>query len=110
MGNWEIGKSGNGVLGTVRVRYKRVDTGEVEEIERVLRVSDVTTEFERARPRLRLAFAVAEFATVLRHMPEGARREALDKVRNVARGVAATEAETGKPEIRRFAEAVEAAR
>ena len=110
LGNWEIGKSGNGVLGTVRVRYKRVDTGEVEEIERVLRVSDVTAEFERARPRLRLAFAVAEFATVLRHMPEGARREALDKVRNVARGVAATEAETGKPEMRKFAEAVEAAR
>jgi Ca-activated chloride channel family protein len=101
------GVSPSAVLGVARVRFRRMDTGAVEEIERELRVTDVMGDFERARPRLKLAFAVAEFATVLKHIPEGARDEALAKVRMVAREIAAADA--GR-DVKVFAETTEKAR
>ncbi|MCL1888234.1 MAG: von Willebrand factor type A domain-containing protein [Kiritimatiellaeota bacterium] len=101
------GVSPSAVLGVARVRYRRMDTGAVEEIERELRVSDVSGDFARARPRLKLAFAVAEFATILKHLPEGARDEALAKVRTVAREVAAAD---GGRDVKVFAETTERAK
>jgi len=56
-------------LGVVRVRYRRVDTGEVEEIEQPIRASDLVRSFDKADVRFRLAACVAEFAEILRGSP-----------------------------------------
>jgi Ca-activated chloride channel family protein len=56
-------------LAVVRVRYRRLDTGTVEEIERTITDRDVVPTFEKADARFRLAACVAEFAEILRGSP-----------------------------------------
>jgi len=65
------------VVGVVRIRWRRPDTGAVEEMARPVRVSEVTSDFSSMRARFRLAAAVAEFATLLRHVPPEAQAAAL---------------------------------
>ena len=67
-------------LGTVRIRYRRIDTGAVEEIEAPIAAEAVQRDFVRARSQFRLASAVAEFATVLKHVPPAAQANALQPV------------------------------
>ncbi|MFO7871293.1 MAG: von Willebrand factor type A domain-containing protein [Kiritimatiellia bacterium] len=59
-------------IATVRVRYRRMDTGEVEEIEKALRGADVAGDFNRMDARFKLAAGVAEFAEILRGCPHAA--------------------------------------
>jgi len=59
----------NDVIATVRVRYRRIDTGKVEEIEHRVRRRDLLPSFDRAAPRFKLAACVAEFAEILRGSP-----------------------------------------
>ena len=56
-------------IGTVRVRYRDIETGRVEEIERRITARDFTRDFAAATPRFRLAAGVAEFAELLRLSP-----------------------------------------
>jgi len=56
-------------LATVRVRYCRIDTGGIEEIEHTIWASDVASAFDRADARFRLAASAAEFAEILRGSP-----------------------------------------
>ncbi len=76
------------VLGTVRIRYRRTDNGVVEEIEKAITTADVMREFSAGRPQFRLACAVAEFATVLKHTPAAAQASALKDVVTIADVVA----------------------
>jgi len=76
-------------LGTVRIRYRRIDTGAVEEIEAPIAAEAVQRDFVRARSQFRLASAVAEFATVLKHVPPAAQANALQPVAAEAVRVAA---------------------
>ncbi len=64
----------------VRIRYRRIDTGAVEEIEAPIAAEAVQRDFVRARPQFRLACAVAEFATALKHVPPAAQANALQPV------------------------------
>ncbi len=57
------------VFATVRVRYRRTDTGAVEEIERAVTARDFAPRFEAADARFRLAACAAEFAELLRGSP-----------------------------------------
>ncbi len=57
------------VIATVRVRYRRIDTGAVEEIEHRVRQRDVLPRFDAALPRFKLAAAVSEFSEILRGSP-----------------------------------------
>jgi Ca-activated chloride channel family protein len=59
-------------LGWVRVRYRRVDTQAIEEIERPILLRDLAPRLEAARPELRLAACAAEFAELLRRSPHAA--------------------------------------
>ena len=59
-------------LATVRVRYRRIDNGRVEEIERPVRLSAIVPGFDAADARFRLAACVAEFAEILRGSPHAA--------------------------------------
>ena len=73
---YEIERSGpasrDQPLGRVRVRYRRVDTQTVEEIEQAILPRDLAPRFEAARPELRLAACAAEFAELLRRSPHAA--------------------------------------
>ena len=60
---------GAGTLATVRVRYRRIDSGAVEEIDQRVRRREVLPRFEAAPPRFKLAAAVGEFAEILRGSP-----------------------------------------
>jgi len=64
-------------IATVRVRYRRIDTGAIEEIEHRVYQRDLLNNFDKAPPRFKLAAAVAEFAEILRMSPfaEGATME-----------------------------------
>ncbi|MBT3194499.1 MAG: DUF3520 domain-containing protein [Verrucomicrobia bacterium] len=57
------------VIATVRVRYRRIDTGAVEEIEHRVRQQNVLPRFADASPRFKLAAGVAEFSEILRGSP-----------------------------------------
>ncbi len=56
-------------LAVVRVRYRRVDSGQIEEIERRVYARDMAPSFDEAGVRFRLAACVAAFAEVLRGSP-----------------------------------------
>ena len=56
-------------LAIVRVRYRRVDNGQIEEIERRVYARDVAPSFDAAGVRFRLAACVAAFAEALRGSP-----------------------------------------
>ena len=62
-------------LGVVRIRYRRLDTGAVEEIAHPIRASRLVKRFEAAGARFRLAACVAEFAEILRGSPFAAGNE-----------------------------------
>ncbi|MBI1367351.1 MAG: DUF3520 domain-containing protein [Planctomycetes bacterium] len=71
---------GEADLGTVFVRYKNVDTDQVEEISRRLRSDDVMRDATpTAQPRFYLAASAAEFAEILRNS-EHARGGSLEAV------------------------------
>jgi Ca-activated chloride channel family protein len=57
------------LLGTVRIRYQRVDTGKVEEISAPLLASAVLKPAHQATPSFKVAAAAAEFAELLRGSP-----------------------------------------
>ncbi|MDD5708177.1 MAG: von Willebrand factor type A domain-containing protein [Kiritimatiellae bacterium] len=59
-------------LGMVRVRYRRVDTQAIEEIEQPIMPRQIAPRIEAARPELRLAASAAEFAELLRRSPHAA--------------------------------------
>lgn len=69
-----VATRGRAPLATVRVRYRRVDNGRVEEIALPVERTSVRASFEAAGPHFRLAACVAEFAEILRGSPhaEGA--------------------------------------
>lgn len=56
-------------LGTVRVRYRRVDTGAIEEIATPISSESLAPDLKRARPQMRLAACSAAFAERLRGSP-----------------------------------------
>ena len=56
-------------LAVVRVRYQRLDSGRIEEIEHKLRLSDLAASVEQAGVGFRLAASVAEFSELLRNSP-----------------------------------------
>ncbi len=60
------GKPGNDTVAIVRVRYRRVDTGEIEEIERPVHRRDIVARFADTDTHFKLAAAVAEFAEIMR--------------------------------------------
>jgi Ca-activated chloride channel family protein len=62
-------RSASPVIATVRVRYRRTDTGAVEEIERPLRMSELAPSVDDMDCRFRLAACTAEFAEILRASP-----------------------------------------
>jgi Ca-activated chloride channel family protein len=74
-------------LATVRVRYRRVDTGRVEEIERAVWPHECVPTFEKASNGLQLAAGVAEFAEILRGSPH-AKGSTYEDVAEVLRPVA----------------------
>ena len=71
---YEITVAGNPAepLGTVRLRWKDVETGKVEERAVPLKADDRYGSFETAPVRFRLAAGVAEFADLLRRNPNTA--------------------------------------
>ncbi|MDP6490915.1 MAG: von Willebrand factor type A domain-containing protein, partial [Kiritimatiellia bacterium] len=74
-------------LATVRVRYRRIDTGRVEEIEKAVWPRECLPVLERASHGFRLAAGVAEFAEILRGSPH-AKGSAYEDVADVLRPVA----------------------
>jgi Ca-activated chloride channel homolog len=59
----------SGVLAVVRVRYRRVEDGRVQEIEQPVTIRDIVHSFDQAPGRFRLAACAAEFAEILRGSP-----------------------------------------
>lgn len=53
-------------VATVRIRYKDMRTGEVEEYNRNVRVSDMTHDFDRASRKFQFTASVAECAEILK--------------------------------------------
>jgi Ca-activated chloride channel family protein len=68
---YEIDLAGNPAdpLGTVHVRYRNVETGEVEEISRDILAADLVRQYENTDSRFQLAACTAEFAEILRGSP-----------------------------------------
>ena len=58
-----------GRIGVVRVRYKDIATGKIEEIESEIRADDVLKRSQTPPPRHRLAACAAQFAEILRGSP-----------------------------------------
>ena len=56
-------------LGVVRIRYRNLTTGKMEEIESPITAQDLTASFDKTPPRFRLIAAAAEFAEILRGSP-----------------------------------------
>ena len=71
---YEVAVAGNSAepLGTVRLRWKDADTGQVEERAIPIKADDHYASFEGAPVRFRLAAGVAEFADLLRRNPNTA--------------------------------------
>ena len=76
-----------GDLGTVYVRYRNIDTGEVEEISHRLERADLRKRTPETDPRFFLAACSAEFAEILRES-EHASGGSLDNLRYVLEKVA----------------------
>jgi Ca-activated chloride channel family protein len=75
------------VLGTVRIRYQRTDTGKVEEIESPLVAATVLRPAHQASAHLKVAASAAEFAELLRGSPN-AQNGRFDKVADYLRPAA----------------------
>ncbi len=67
-----MAQAGQAPLGTVRVRYRRMDTGAIEEISRPIAAADLAPSLAAARPAFRLAVCAATFAERLRGNPAAA--------------------------------------
>jgi len=67
-----MAQAGQAPLGTVRVRYRRMDTGAIEEISRPIAAADLAPSLAAARPAFRLAVCAATFAELLRGNPAAA--------------------------------------
>jgi len=65
-------------LATVRVRYRRSDTGQIEEVAHAVGVSSSVRRFRDTDPQFRLAAAVAELAEILRESPHARGSDAAD--------------------------------
>ena len=65
-------------LATVRVRYRRSDTGQIEEVAHAVGVGSGVRRFRDTVPQFRLAAAVAEFAEILRESPHARGSDAAD--------------------------------
>lgn len=78
---------GDSLLGTARIRYRNVDTRQVEHIERVINVAEIDLGFANTSPRFRFTAAVAEFAEILKES-YWAKDGSLDHVLEVAREAA----------------------
>ncbi len=63
------GLQSDDVLAVIRVRYRDIKSGEVQEIEQKVRTRDIKNSFESMPTEYRLAVAVAEFAEQLRGSP-----------------------------------------
>jgi Ca-activated chloride channel family protein len=74
-------------LATVRVRYRRVDTGDVEETSHGVTAASISSRFDDTPARYRLAAAVAEFSEILRGSTHAAGSD-LEQVAEVLRPVA----------------------
>jgi Ca-activated chloride channel family protein len=74
-------------LATIRVRYMRIDTGDVEETSHAVAVASVASRFDDMPARYRLAAGVAEFSEILRGSTHAAGSE-LEQVAGVLRPVA----------------------
>jgi len=74
-------------LATVRVRYRRIDTGRVEEIERSVWPHECVPTLNKASSSFRLATTVAEFAELLRGSPH-AKGSTYEEVAAVLRPIA----------------------
>ena len=61
------GQATSGNIATVRIRYKRSDTLEIEEREFYFDASEMLQAYDRASPAFKLATSAAEFAETLRH-------------------------------------------
>jgi Ca-activated chloride channel family protein len=75
------------LLGTVRIRYQRTDTGKVEEIESPLVAATVLRPAHLASAHLKVAASAAEFAELLRGSPN-AQNGRFDKVADYLRPAA----------------------
>lgn len=75
------------MLGTARIRYRNVDTQQVEHIERVINVAEIDLGFANTSPRFRFTAAVAEFAEILKES-YWAKDSNLEHVLEVAREAA----------------------
>ena len=56
-------------IAVVRMRYRRTDNGQTEEVDRAITNADVAPRFDDTDARFRLAACVAEFAEILRRSP-----------------------------------------
>jgi Ca-activated chloride channel family protein len=74
----EMKPDARGTIATVRVRYRRTDTGKVEEIDRPVTGADLKAAFDQADARFRLAACVAELAEKLRGSSHAAGSEFTD--------------------------------
>ena len=74
-------------LATVRVRYRRIDTGDVEETRHVMTAASVSSRFDDMPAPYRLAAGVSEFSEILRGSTHSAGSE-LEQVAGVLRPVA----------------------
>ncbi|MDP6848188.1 MAG: DUF3520 domain-containing protein, partial [Kiritimatiellia bacterium] len=74
-------------LATVRVRYMRIDTGDVEETSHTVAAASVASRFDDMPAGYRLAAGVAEFSEILRGSTHAAGSE-LEQVAGVLRPVA----------------------
>ena len=81
-----IGDEAAGEVGTVRVRYKDVETGAVTEIEEKLTDERLAVRGAEGRTRFELAASAAEFAEQLRGS-DHARGRGLDEIERVMTGV-----------------------
>jgi len=75
------------LLGTVRIRYQRTDTGKVEEIESPLVAATVLRPAHLASAHMKVAASAAEFAELLRGSPN-AQNGRFDKVADYLRPAA----------------------
>lgn len=74
-------------LAIVRVRYRRTDTGAIEEIEKRVTMSELIPDYNQVSSKFKLAGAVAEFAEILRGSPYAAGSE-YNSVAEVLRPIA----------------------
>ena len=92
----------------MRVRYRRIDTQSIEEIEQPILPSDFAPRIEMARAELRLAACAAEFAELLRRSPHAAGSRFGDVARLLRPAVLELRLDTRVAELARLVELAQA--